>query len=186
MNINEQNDFFESEPVKRLLSEARKEGYIYMRTYDFELKSEDALSDLCKMNDRCFIEHLYIKRACQFIDDVVNDRFDLHTLDDTKFQHMYKYFVANEHNTLLRKIKEYCKDAYDATIYTLPDYFTIKPELCYCLECMTPKEAYAKLCDVIDVAKIYTLLYRSCAAEVFYSKLMLEANERETIKELDA
>lgn len=188
MNNNEHNDFFESEPVKQLLAESYAAGYIFLRFNSFEFNFDDVNDDLYKYDCdiKCFFEYRYVQRACQFIDDVINDRFDLHTLDDTQFALVYKHFVEeHKYNTLLSKIKAYYSNSLmSKTFYVLPEYFTFKPKLCYYLEDMTSDEAYKKLCDVIEIAKTITLLSESDAEQVFQAKLKKAADERKMIKEL--
>lgn len=186
MNVNEHNDFFESEPVKQLLAKSHAAGYIFLRFNSFEFNFDDVNDDLYKYDIRCFFEYRYVQRACQFIDDVINDRFDLHTLNDTQFALVYKHFVEeHQNNTLLSKIKAYYSNSLmSKTFYVLPEYFTFKPKLCYYLDDMTSEEAYTKLCDVIEIAKTITLLSESDAEEVFQGKLKKAADERKTIKEL--
>ena len=186
MEYNEQNDFFESEPVKQLLAEYHAAGYIYLRFNDIEFCDDDVTDSLYNADDKCFVEFKYVQRACQFIDDVVNDRFDLHTLDDTQFNLLYTHFVEkHQYNTFLSKIKSYYFDSVMArTFYVLPEYFTFRPKLCYYLRDMTSDEAYTKLSDVIDIAKTVTLLSESDAQQVFYNKIKVVADERQKIKEL--
>lgn len=187
MNLNERNDFFESEPVKQLLAEAHAAGYIFLRFDDIEFKDEDVSDSLYKADDRCFIEYKYVQRACQFIDDAVNDRFDLHTLNDEQFNLLYEHFVEKHpYNTLLGKIKAYYNDALlSRTFYVLPEYFTFRAKPHYYLDEMTADEAYTKLCDVIEIAKTIALLSKTDAEQVFQGKLKKAADERKTIKELN-
>lgn len=186
MNINEQNDFFESEPVKQLLAESHAAGYIFLRFNSIEFKDEDVNDDLYSADDKYFVEYLYVLRACQFIDDVVNDRFDLHTLDDSQFNLLYTHFVEkHQYNTLLSKIKSYYNDSMmSKTFYVLPNYFTFRPEPGYYLDEMTADEAYTKLCDVIEIAKTVVLLSKTDAEQVFQGKIKQVADERQKIKEL--
>ena len=186
MKSNEQNDFFESEPVKQLLAESHAAGYIYLRFNSFEFNDEDVDDDLYRSEDKRFVEYKYVQRACQFIDDVVNDRFDLHTLNDLQFNHLYAHFVEKyQHDTLLRKIKSYCGDSImSRTFYVLPKYFTFVPRVYYYLDEMTSDEAYTKLSDVIEIAKTITLLSKSDAEQVFQGKIKQVADERQKIKEL--
>ena len=186
MEINEQNDFFESEPVKQLLAESHAAGYIFLRFNDIEFKDEDVTESLYRADDRCFVDYKYVQRACQFIDDVINDRFDLHTLDDLQFNQVYTHFVEkHQYNTLLSKIKSYYGDSMlSRTFYVLPEYFTFKPKPYYYLSEMTSDEAYTKLSDVIEIAKTIVLLSKSDAQEVFQGKIKQVADERAKIKEL--
>jgi hypothetical protein len=186
MEINEQNDFFESEPVKQLLAESHAAGYIFLRYNSIEFKDEDVSDDLYRADDKYFVEYWYVQRACQFIDDVVNDRFDLHTLDDLQFNLLYTHFVEkHQYNTLLSKIKSYYNDSMmSRTFYVLPEYFTFRPKACYYLSEMTSDEAYTKLFDVIEIAKTIALLSKTDAQEVFQGKIKQVADEREKIKEL--
>lgn len=186
MKSNEQNDFFESEPVKQLLAESHAAGYIYLRFNSFEFNDEDVDDDLYRSEDKRFVEYKYVQRACQFIDDVVNDRFDLHTLNDLQFNHLYAHFVEKyQYDTLLRKIKSYCGDSImSRTFYVLPKYFTFVPRVYYYLDEMTSDEAYTKLSDVIEIAKTITLLSKSDAEQVFQGKIKQVADERQKIKEL--
>lgn len=186
MNINEQNDFFESEPVKQLLAESHAAGYIFLRFNSFEFNFDDVNDDLYRADDKCFFEYKYVQRACQLIDDVVNDRFDLLTLNDTQFALVYKHFVEeHKYNTLLSKIKAYYSNSLmSKTFYVLPEYFTFKPKPCYYLDDMTSNEAYAKLSDVIEIAKTITLLSKSDAEQVFQGKIKQVADERKIINEL--
>lgn len=187
MKMNERNDFFESEPVKQLLAEAHAAGYIYLRFNDIEFCDDDVTDSLYNAEDRCFIIFKYVERACQFIDDVVNDRFDLHTLNDEQFEYLYRHFIEKHpYNSLLSKIKSYYFDTVMArTFYVLPNYFTFKPKLFYYLDEMTSDEAYIKLSDAIEIAKTYMLLDKTDADEVFQSKIKQVADERKTIKELN-
>lgn len=186
MEFNERNDFFESEPVKQLLAESYAAGYIFLRYNSIEFKDEDVTDDLYKADDKCFVEYKYVQRACQFIDDVVNDRFDLHTLDDVQFDLLYTHFVEkHQYNTLLSKIKSYYFDSMmSRTFYVLPNYFTFLPKPCYYLSEMTSDEAYSKLSDVIEIAQMITLLSKSDAEQVFQGKIKQVADERLKIKEL--
>lgn len=186
MEFNEQNDFFESEPVKQLLAESHAAGYILLRFNSFEFKVEDVNDALYRADDKCFVEYLYVQRACQFIDDVVNDRFDLHTLDDFQFNRLYTHFVEkHQDNTLLYKIKSYYNDSMmSRTFYVLPNYFAFQPKPCYYLSEMTSDEAYAKLSDVIEIAKTVVLLSKTDAEQVFQGKIKQVADERQKIKEL--
>lgn len=188
MNNNELNDFFESEPVKQLLAESYAAGYIFLRFNSLEFNDKDVNVDLYRAEDERFVEYKYVQRACQFIDDVVNDRFDLHTLSEVQFDLLYTRFVEkHQHNTLLSKIKSYYNDSImSRTFYALPNYFTFMPRQCYYLSEMTSDEAYTKLCDVIDIAKTITLLSESDAEEVFKNKIKVVADERQKIKELNA
>lgn len=184
MKSNELNDFFESEPVKRLLAESHAAGYIYLRFNSIEFK--DVNDDLYRADDKYFVEHLYVQRACQLIDDVVNDRFDLHTLDYVQFKRLYTHFVEqHQHNTLLSKIKSYYNDSMMSnTFYVLPEYFTFSPKARYYLDEMTSDEAYTKLSDVIEIAKTIALLSKSDAEQVFQCKIKQVADERKMINEL--
>lgn len=186
MELNERNDFFESEPVKQLLAESYAAGYIYLRFNDIEFCDDDVTDSLYNADDKCFVEFKYVQRACQFIDDVVNDRFDLHTLNDEQFKQLYLHFIEKHpYNTLLSKIKSYYFDSVMArTFYVLPNYFTFRPKPCYYLDEMTADDAYTKLCDVIDIAKTITLLDKTDAEEVFVGKIKQVADERAKIKEL--
>jgi hypothetical protein len=186
MKMNERNDFFESEPVKQLLAENYAAGYIYLRFNDVEFCDDDVTDSLYNSDDRCFIVYKYVERMCQFIDDVVNDRFDMHTLEDVQFDLLYKHFIEKHlYSSLLNKIKAYYFDTVMArTIYVLPNYFTFKPKLFYYLDEMNADEAYTKLCDAIEVAKTYELLERSDAEQVFQGKIKQVADERKKIKEL--
>lgn len=186
MNLNEQNDFFESEPVKQLLAENYAAGYIFLRYNDVEFCDEDVTDSLYSAEDKCFTEFKYVQRACQFIDDVVNDRFDMHTLDDAQFTLLYAHFVEKHpYNSLLSKIKSYYFDSMmSKTFYVLPNYFTFKPKLLYYLDKMTADEAYGKLSDVIEIAETITLLCKTDAEQVFQSKIKQVADERKKIKEL--
>lgn len=186
MNVNEQNDFFESEPVKQLLAESYAAGYIFLRCNDIKFNDDSVSDSLFERDDRRFVVHLHIQRACQFIDDVVNDRFDLHTLDDNQFELLYQYFVEkHQYNTLLYRIRAYYSDAMlSRTFYVLPNYFTFRSCISYYLDDMTADEAYVKLCDVIEIAKTYTLLSKTDAHQVFYSKIKQVADERKIINEL--
>lgn len=186
MNNNELNDFFESEPVKQLLAESHAAGYIFFRFNSFEFNEKDVNDDLYRADDKCFFEYKYVQRACQFIDDVVNDHFDLHTLNDVQFKRLYTHFVEqHQHNTLLSKIKSYYIDSMMSnTFYVLPEYFTFSPKARYYLDEMTSDEAYAKLSDVIEIAKTITLLSKSDAEQVFQSKIKQVADERKIINEL--
>lgn len=186
MKSNEQNDFFESEPVKQLLAESHAAGYIYLRFNGLEFNDKDVNDYMYRADDERFVEYKYVQRACQFIDDVVNDRFDLHTLDDMKFEHLYTHFVEkHQYNTLLSKIKSYCGDSImSLTFYVLPKYFTFAPRAYYYLSEMTSDEAYAKLRDVIEIAKTITLISKSDAEQVFRCKIKQVAHERKIINEL--
>lgn len=186
MNVNERNDFFESEPVKQLLAESHAAGYIYLRFNSFEFNDNDVSDDMYRVETERFIEHKYVQRACQFIDDVVNDRFDLHTLDAVQFEYLYTHFVEKHHyDTLLSKIKSYRENSImSRTFYVLPKYFTFVPRVYYYLSEMTADEAYTKLCDVIEIAKTITLLSESDAEQVFQGKIKQVADERNTIAEL--
>lgn len=186
MEFNERNDFFESEPVKQLLAESHAAGYIFLRYNSFEFKDEDVSDYLYRADDKCFVEYRYVQRACQFIDDVVNDRFDLHTLNDVQFNLLYTHFVEkHQYNTLLSKIKSYYNDSMmSRTFYVLPNYFAFQPKPCYYLSEMNSDEAYTKLFDVIEIAKTITLLSKSDAEQVFQGKIKQVADEREKIKEL--
>lgn len=186
MTFNEQNDFFESEPVKQLLAESHAAGYIFVRFNSFKFNDKDVNDDLYRSEDKRFVEYKYVQRACQFIDDVVNDRFDLHTLNDVQFKHLYTHFVEKyQYNTLLSKIKSYYVDVIlSSTFYVLPKYFTFVPRVYYYLSEMTSDEAYAKLSDVIEIAKTITLLSKSDAEQVFQCKIKHVADERKIINEL--
>lgn len=186
MNFNERNDFFESEPVKQLLAEAYAAGHIFLQFSYIRFNDEDVTDNLYSADDKCFIEYRYVQRACQFIDDVVHDRFDLHTLNDEQFELLYKHFVKDHpYNTLLGKIKAYYRDAVMVrSIYVLPNYFTFNARPGYYLDEMTSDEAYTKLCDVIEIAKTITLLCEAGAEQVFQSKIKQAADERKKIKEL--
>lgn len=186
MKSNELNDFFESEPVKQLLAESHAAGYIFTRFNSIEFNDKDADDDLYRSDDKCFFEYKYVQRACQFIDDVVNDRFDLHTLNDEQFEHLYTCFVEKyQYNTLLNKIKSYYGySIMSRTFYVLPEYFTFIPKARYYLDEMTSDEAYAKLSDVIEIAKTITLLSKSDAEQVFQSKIKQVADECKIINEL--
>lgn len=188
MNLNELNDFFESETVKRLLAESYAAGYIFLRFADIEFNVEDVSDSLYKADDRCFVEYKYVQRACQFIVDVVHDRFDLHTLNDAQFNLVYEHFVEkHQHNTLLNKIRAYYGDAIlSKTFYVLPNYFTFRAKPHYYLDDMTPDEAYTKLHDVIEIAKTVMVLSKTDAEQVFQGKLKQVADERKTINELNA
>ena len=142
--------------------------------------------DMMEKTDPHFVEYKYVQRACQFIDDVVNDRFDLHTLSDVQFEHLYTHFVEkHQYNTLLSKIKSYRGDSImSRTFYVLPKYFTFMPRVYYYLSEMTSDEAYAKLSDVIEIAKTITLLSKSDAEQVFQGKIKQVADERKIINEL--
>ena len=70
------------------------------------------------------------------------------------------------------------------TFYVLPKYFTFVPRVYYYLSEMTSDEAYAKLSDVIEIAKTITLLSKSDAEQVFQSKIKQVADERKIINEL--
>lgn len=186
MNLNEQNDFFESEPVKQLLAENYAAGYIFLRYNDVEFCDDDVTDSLYSAEDKCFTEFKYVQRACQFIDDVINDRFDMHTLDDAQFNLLYAHFVEKHpYNSLLSKIKSYYFDSMmSKSFYVLPNYFTFRPKLFYYLNEMTSDDAYTKLCDVIEIAKTITLLIKSDAEQVFQGKIKQVADERLKIKEL--
>ena len=186
MNINTQHDFFESEHVKQLLTESYKAGYIFLQFNDIRFCDDDVTDGLYNADDRCFVLYLYVQRACQFIDDVIHDRFDLHTLDDSQFDLLCKHFIEkNLYVSLLGKIKAYYNDAMvSKSIYVLPNYFTLAPRPSYYFDEMTPDEAYAKLTDVIEIAKTYALLKKTGAGQVFKSKIVQAADEREKIKEL--
>ena len=186
MEFNEQNDFFESEPVKQLLAENYAAGYIFLRYNYIEFCDDDVTDSLYSAEDKCFVEFKYVQRACQFIDDIVNDRFDMHTLDDAQFELLYTHFVEkHQYNSLLSKIKSYYFDSMmSKTFYVLPEYFTFRPKAYYYLSEMTSDEAYTKLCDVIDIAKTYMLLDKTDAEEVFAGKIKQVADERQKIKEL--
>lgn len=188
MNHNELNDFFESEQVKQLLTESYAAGYIYLRHDGIDFKDTNFTESLYNSSDMYLFEYKYVQRACQFIDDVVNDRFDLHTLNDAQFKHLYEIFVTKRENcSLLSRINSYyVRSCMSNTIYVLPDYFTFRPKPLYHLKDMTVDEAYVKLHDVIYVAKTCVLLSRTDAEQVFQSKLIKAANERTTIKELNA
>ena len=188
MQFNELNDFFESESVKQLLAEAHAAGYIFMRYNCIEFCDNDFAYSLYHIDDKCFVEYKYVQRACQFIDDVVNDRFDLHTLDMCQFALLYEHFVEkHKYVSLLGKIKEYYNDSImSRAFYVLPDYFTFMPHQRYYLDEMNAEEAYGKLCEVIEIAKTYTLLRKSDAEQVFQSKLKKVANERKMLEELNA
>lgn len=186
MTMNERNDFFESEPVKQLLAENHAAGYIYLRFNDVEFCDDDITDSLYEADDRCFIIYKYVERACQFIDDVVNDRFDLHTLNDEQFELLYRHFIEKHpYSSLLSKIRTYYLDSVMAqTFYVLPNYFTFKPKLFYYLDELTLDDAYTKLSDAIEVAKTYILLDKTDAEEVFKGKINKVADERKKIKEL--
>lgn len=186
MKSSEQNDFFESEPVKQLLAESHAAGYIYLRFNGLEFNDKDVNDYMYRAEDERFVEYKYVQRACQFIDDVVNDRFDLHTLNDMQFEHLYTHFVEkHRYNTLLSKIKSYCGDSImSLTFYVLPKYFTFAPRVYYYLSEMTADEAYTKLSDVIEIAKTITLLSMSDAEQVFQGKIKQVADERKIINEL--
>lgn len=186
MKSNELNDFFESEPVKQLLVESHAAGYIFMRFNSFEFNDKDVNDDLYRADDKYFVEYRYVQRACQFIDDVVNDRFDLHTLDDLQFNLLYIHFVEkHQYNTLLSKIKSYYGDSMmSRTFYVLPEYFTFSPRARYYIDEMTSDEAYAKLSDVIEIAKTITLLSKSDAEQVFQGKIKQVVDECKIINEL--
>lgn len=188
MNVNEHNDFFESKPVKQLLAEAYAAGYIFLRYNDIEFDDTDVTDSMYRKDEKCFVEYKYVQRACQFIDDVVNDRFDLHTLDMCQFALLYEHFVEkHKYVSLLCKINAYYDDIImSKTFYVLPDYFTFMPRQRYYLDEMNAEEAYGKLCEVIEIAKTYTLLRKSGAEQVFQSKLKKVANERKMLKELNA
>ena len=70
------------------------------------------------------------------------------------------------------------------TFYVLPKYFTFAPRVYYYLSEMTSDEAYAKLSDVIEIAKTITLLGKSDAEQVFQGKIKQVADERKIINEL--
>lgn len=185
MKSNELNDFFESEHVKQLLAESHAAGYISMRFNSFGFNEKDVNDCLYRADDKCFYEYKYVQRACQFIDDVVNNRFDLHTLDDVQFNRLYTHFVEHQNNTLHSKIKSYYNDSMMSnTFYVLPEYFTFSPKTRYYLSEMTSDEAYAKLSDVIEIAKTITLLSKSDAEQVFQGKIKQVVDERKIINEL--
>ena len=157
-----------------------------MRYNDIEIIDDYVTNSMYQTNEKCFVEYKYVQRACQFIDDVVNDRFDLHTLNERQFALLYEHFVEkNKYVSLLGKIKAYYDNSImSRTFYVLPDYFTFMPHQRYYLDEMTSDEAYAKLSDVIEIAKTITLLSKSDAEQVFQGKIKQVADERKMINEL--
>ena len=63
MKSNEQNDFFESEPVKQLLAESHAAGYICLRFNSFEFNDNDVNDDMYRADDERFVEYKYVQRA---------------------------------------------------------------------------------------------------------------------------
>ena len=188
MNHNERNDFFESEPVKQMLLEAYDAGYIHLRFTDIEFNDSDFNYSIYRHDDSEIVMFTYIRNMLQFVDDVVHDRFDLHTLKNEQFKHLYTMMIDKyAGSSLLSKIKEYRSATHiQHTIFILPEYFTFMCTNSYWLKDMTANEAYTKLADCIEIGKMYKTIYDNKEDEVFYNKIKKVADERKMIKELNA
>ena len=188
MNHNERNDFFESEPVKQMLLEAYDAGYINLRFADIEYNDSDFNYSIYRHDDSEIVMFTYIRNMLQFVDDVVHDRFDLHTLTDDQFKHLYTMMIYKySSSSLLYKTKEYRTGAnIQNTIFIIPEYFSLICTNSYWIKDMTADEAYAKLADCIEIGKMYKTIYDNNEHEVFYNKIKKVADERKTIKELNA
>ena len=188
MPHNERNDFFESEPVKQMLMEAFAAGYINLRFVDIEYKDSDFNKSIYRHDDSEIVMFTYIRNMLQFVDDVAHDRFDLHTLTNDQFNHLYTMMICKySDSSLLYKIKEYRSGAcIQTTIFILPEYFTLNYAYSYWLKDMSADEAYTKLADCIEIGKMYKTLCDNNAHEVFYNKIKQVADERKTIKQLNA
>lgn len=187
MTHNEQNDFFESEAVKQLLLESYDAGYINLRFRDIKYNDSDFNYSIYRHDDAEIVMFTYIKNMLQFVDDVANDRFDLHTLTDDQFKHLYEMMIIRySSSSLLYKIKEYRTDvSIQNTIFIIHEYFVLNYTQTYWLKDMTSDEAYTKLCDTIDIGKMYVQIYNANTHEVFYNKIKQVADERKKIKELN-
>lgn len=188
MTHNEQNDFFESEAVKQLLLESYDAGYINLRFCDIEYNDSDFNYSIYRHDDAELVVFTYIKNMLQFVDDVASDRFNLHTLTDDQFKRLYEMMIIKySSSSLLYKIKEYRSSVcIQNTIFIVPEYFTLNYTQTYWLKDMTADDAYTKLCDVIDIGKMYIQIYNAKTHEVFYNKIKNVAKERQTLKELNA
>lgn len=187
MNHNEINDFFESEPVKQMLLEAYDAGYINLHFTDIEFNDRDFNSSIYSHENKEIIIFTYIRNMLHFVDDVVHDRFDLHTLTDDQFRRLYTLMIAKyESSSLLYKIKEYRSETrIQSTVFIIPEYFSFINTNSYWLKDMTADEAYTKLADCIEIGKMYKTIYDNKEHEVFYNKIKQVAKECETIKELN-
>jgi len=186
MKHSEIHEFFKSDAVVALLSEAYANGNIKLDYCQIMFNDEDMCEDFYRSTDKCFVVFEAIKKMLYFIDDVINHRFDLSTLNDNQLSRLYFVMIKQYENTsLLRKIKYYYNDsAARNTIYVLPEYFVFERVAWYYESELDTDEAYGLTSDFVEIAKQYKQLEQ--VKDVFYSKIKQAANERKTLKELNA
>lgn len=184
MNFNEVHDFFKSKEVTKLLTDSYAKGYIKLEFFHIMFNDADMHAYFWIASDRCFAVFNCVKQALHFIDDVINDRFDLHTLTTGQFMRLYTVMVKQyEYTSLLGKIKYYYDDSSaKETVYVLPEYFAFERVSLYYTADLTADDSYEILVDFIEMAKFYKQLEK--CANVFYNKIKQVYSERNMITAL--
>ena len=157
MNNNELTKFWTSEPVEQLLAEANQQGYLNVTCGKIKLGDEHLTRvPYADGNKTEFYFYHGLQKMFQFVDDVVNNRFDLITLSVDQLTMLQKYFGKDDtYYSLMYRCDEYVWDMCTShhNVLSLPEYFCFTISSRYDLKELSSDELYGLLSDTVDLCK---------------------------------
>lgn len=189
MDHNQRIEFWQSEKFTDLCIKAINTGLFYVDNaklkFDFPTFTENTAyrgdNDVVKLWPG-------LEKMAIFVDDVVNDRFDLTTLQKVYLDNLYRLFGDYEIGTNLITVCYKYVCSYKPVIMALPikKYFTfLKHDNIICLTdpSITPDRVYEIIERAINVAVKYSELEKHY--KTFCAKVNTAYNERVLIEKLD-
>lgn len=189
MDNNQRVEFWQSEKLSDLCIKAINTGLFCVDNTKLKFDFPTFTESIAYRGDNDVVKIWPgLEKMAIFVDDVVNDRFDLTTLKKDYLDNLNKWFGDYEigTNLITTCYKYVC--SYKQVIMTLPikKYFTfLKHENIICLSdpSITPERAYEIIERAINVAIKYKELEKYYT--IFCTKVNTAYNERELIKKLD-
>lgn len=173
MNNNQSLEFWNSKRVKRLLSSAVKTGVVTVLTGVVKFNFTDMHYMFASREEGKIYAWYGVAQFAKFAEDVVNDKFDLTTLQLDALKVLKRYFGEVKYNSsFMYSADQYC-DQSTTNTYTIltatSKYFSFLRTNIYYLCEATEDEAYNLLAFNIKIAKKYKKLediYETFVAKV--------------------
>lgn len=162
--------FWQSDKVVSLISEAVQFDIVKMRLAKIRYPWTDTTYTIAYTDNSVFIQrHYALAQFAAFIDDVVNDTFDMSCLSHNQLKVLYRFFGEKLNASLVCACDRYLGDALnnDFSVFTLREYFAFRYSKSYDMQLLTDDEAFELLSDEIQLCKKLRALEKSNAYEVF-------------------
>lgn len=187
MTTLQQLEFWESDKVKTLLTNAVADGNISIISGDVRFNLQEMHDVIAYVAGNTFVLRPALKRFANFVRDVVFDKFDVSTLTNKQIKALNERFGRyDKTSSLLHHSDYYCESltTNNTVLTVIPKYFSLiaTREIKMYDNDVTPERAYDFLVEEIKTANDYAEL--EAYYEVFVNKIKTAYKNLELIKQV--